>query len=209
MTNEASQSDGSDADVPDTDGEESTAEPEAPAAATLIAEGEYEAVADRIEPDSLVGAEALRAVAAELAAATDRIDELESTVKRVQADFQNYKKRMGTREAQVRKQATAATIERVVEVRDNLVRALAQDAAADIRPGVESTLEAFDGALDALGVEVIAPVPGDAVDPHQHEVLAKVPADSEAGTVADVARQGYLLDEQVIQTAQVTVSDDA
>jgi molecular chaperone GrpE (heat shock protein) len=35
-----------------------------------------------------------------------------------------------------------------------------------------------------------------------------VPADSEAGTVADVARQGYLLDEKVIQTAQVTVSDD-
>ena len=115
---------------------------------------------------------------------------------------------MSTREAQVRKQATAAAIERVLEVRDNLVRALAQDAAADIRPGVESTLEAFDGALDALGVEVIAPAPGDTVEPQRHEVLAKVPADSEAGTVADVARQGYLLDEKVIQTAQVTVSDD-
>jgi molecular chaperone GrpE len=208
MTNEASQSDGPEADAPETDAEESTEETTEPTAATLIAEGAYEAVADRIEADSLVGAEALRAVAAELAAATDRIDELESSLKRAQADFQNYKKRMSTREAQVRKQATAAAIERVLEVRDNLVRALAQDAAADIRPGVASTLEAFDGALDALGVEVIAPAPGDMVDPHRHEVLAKVPADSEAGTVADVARQGYLLDEKVIQTAQVTVSDD-
>jgi Molecular chaperone GrpE (heat shock protein) len=208
MTNEASQSDEPEADVPDADEEESSAEAEEPTAAVLIAEGEYEAVADRIEPDSLVGAEALRAVAAELTDAGERIDELESSVKRVQADFQNYKKRMGSREAQVRKQATAAAIERVVEVRDNLIRALAQDAAADIRPGVESTLEAFDGALEAMGVEVIAPMPGDPVDPHRHEVLATVPADSEAGTVADVARQGYLLDEKVIQTAQVTVSDD-
>jgi Molecular chaperone GrpE (heat shock protein) len=210
MTNEASQSDGPEADVPEVDEEEeeSAATAEEPTAAVLIAEGEYEAVADRVEPDSLVGAEALRAVAAELSAARERIDELESSVKRVQADFQNYKKRMGGREAQVRKQATAAAIERVVEVRDNLVRALAQDAAADIRPGVESTLEAFDGALEAMGVEVIAPMPGDEVDPHRHEVLARVPADSEPGTVADVARQGYLLDEKVIQTAQVTVSDD-
>ena len=209
MTNEVSETDGPDGNLSDSDADESPQEREEQTAAALIAEGEYEAVADRIETDTMVGAEALRAVASELAAAHDRIDELESSVKRSRADFQNYKKRMADREAQVQKQATAAAIERVVEVRDNLMRALAQDVASDIRPGVESTLEAFDRALDALGVEVIAPTPGEAVDPHRHEVLARVPADTEAGTVADVARQGYLLDEKIIQTAQVTVSEDA
>ena len=209
MTNEASETDGPEGDLSEAAAGESAEERTESTAAALIAEGEYEAVADRIEADSMVGAEALRAVASELTAAHDRIDELESSVKRSRADFQNYKKRMADREAQVQKQATAAAIERVVEVRDNLMRALAQDVASDIRPGVESTLEAFDRALDALGVEVIAPTPGDPVDPHRHEVLARVPADTETGTVADVARQGYLLDEKIIQTAQVTVSDDA
>ncbi len=134
------------------------------------------------------------------------IDALESKLKRSQADFQNYKKRMQKRRQQEQKRATEDLVSRLIDVRDNLKRGLDQDG--DIREGIEATLSQFDSVLEQENVEIIAPEPGDDVDPQRHEVLLNVESDQPAGTIDGLQREGYAMAEKIIREAQVTVSDE-
>jgi len=136
-----------------------------------------------------------------------RIDELEGALKRSKADFKNYKKRAKRREEEIRERATEDFVGRIVSVRDNLVRALDQDEGADIRSGIESTVEEFDRILAEENVSEIAPGPGSEVDPTRHEVLMRVDAEQPEGTVAEVYRPGYEMSGSVLREAQVTVSE--
>lgn len=136
------------------------------------------------------------------------IEDLKSRIKRKQADFENYKKRMEKRREQEQARATEDLVTRLVDVRDNLTRALEQDADADIRDGVESTLKQFDRILDDENVEPVEPEPGDEVDPERHEVLVRMDSDQPPGTIAQVHRPGYEMAGKVIRTAQVAVSED-
>ncbi|MBB6645445.1 nucleotide exchange factor GrpE [Halobellus ruber] len=143
----------------------------------------------------------------ELEAKDERIDELEDALARSKADFKNYKKRAKRREEEIRERATEDFVGRIVSVRDNLVRALEQEEGADIRPGVESTVEEFDRILAEENVSEISPEIGADVDPTRHEVLMRVDADQPEGTVAEVYRPGYEMAGSVIREAQVTVSE--
>jgi molecular chaperone GrpE len=142
-----------------------------------------------------------------LAAEEARAEELESKLKRKQADFQNFKKRMEKRREEEQARATEALVERLLDVRDNLVRALEQDEDVDIREGVAKTLDTFDRVLDAENVVTIEPEAGADVDPQRHEVLLKVASDQPPGTVDSLQRPGYEMAGKVIRPAQVTVSD--
>ncbi|RJT03410.1 nucleotide exchange factor GrpE [Halococcus sp. IIIV-5B] len=149
----------------------------------------------------------LRERAATAAERADEVEELETQLKRKQADFQNYKKRTKQRQEEQEARATEDLVTRLLEVRDNLSRALDQDEEVDIRPGVESTLEEFDRVLDDENVDPIDPAPGDAVDPQRHEVMLRVDSDEPSDTVAEVYRPGYEMGEKVLRPAQVTVSE--
>lgn len=151
--------------------------------------------------------EALGRVDAERADQADRADDLESRLRRKQADFQNYKKRQEKRMEEERERATEDLVERLLDVRDNLARALDTDEDADIRGGIDSTLSQFDRELDRENVERIEPEPGDTVDPVRHEVLATVPSGESEDAIADVHRPGYEMGGKVLRPAQVTVSD--
>ena len=146
---------------------------------------------------------------AELDERESEIEDLTARLKRNQADFQNYKKRAKKRQEQLKERATEDLVERLVTVRDNLIRALDQDEGTDIRGGVESTLKEFDRILESENVAVIEPEPGEEVDPHRHEVMMRVDSDQPEGAVADVYQPGYEMGERVIRAAQVTVSDDS
>jgi molecular chaperone GrpE len=135
-------------------------------------------------------------------------EELEEKLKRKQAEFQNYKKRMKKRRETEKQRATEDLVTRVLDVRDNLERALEQDEDTDIRGGVESTLRQLDDVLDAENVAVIDPDPGEDVDPSVHQVLANVESDEEPGAIADVHRPGYEMADKVLREAQVTVAEE-
>jgi molecular chaperone GrpE len=178
---------------------------------TERASGETERLADRVtEHDADLGEtvrEQLRAREERIEELEDEIEELEGKVKRKAADFENYKKRAERRREELRERATEDLIERLTDVRDNLVRALDQDEGVDIRDGVASTLETFDRVFEEENVETVEPEPGEEVDPHRHEVMMRVESDQPEGTVVDVYRPGYVMADHVVQTAQVTVSE--
>ena len=137
----------------------------------------------------------------------ERADDLESRLSRKQADFQNYKKRQEKRMEEEKQRATEDLVERLLDVRDNLARALEQDDDADIRGGIESTLVQFDEELDRENVEVIEPDLGADVDPQRHEVLITVESDQPEDSVAQLHRPGYEMAGKVLRPAQVAVSD--
>lgn len=168
-----------------------------------------DAIAERVadqEPEEVAGEIAdLRARNDELEL---EVEDLESRLKRKQAEFQNYKKRQKKRQEQERERATEDLVERLLEVRDNLKRALEQDEDADIREGVEATFRLLDDVLTDENVDPIEPEPGTEVDPQRHEVLLRVESDQPAGTVAEVHRPGYEMAGKVLRAAQVTVAED-
>ena len=184
------------------DGEAADAAAEAvPNVADRVAEYDEELAAEVSELESRV-----ESAESELDAKDERIEELEAALKRSKADFKNYKKRAKKRQDEIRERATEDFVERVVSVRDNLVRALDQDEDADIRPGIESTLEEFDRVLEEENVDPIDPEAGTDVDPTRHEVLMRVDDERPEGTVVDVYRPGYEMAGSVLREAQVTVS---
>lgn len=144
----------------------------------------------------------------ERAAREDDIEELEAKLKRKQADFKNFKKRQEKKLADQTARATEDLVEKLLPVRDNLARALEQDADADIRDGVEGTLRELDRVLENEGAERIEPEPGQKPDPDRHEVLMRVESNRPAGTIDELYRPGYEMGERVVRTAQVTVSSD-
>ncbi|MDS0258037.1 nucleotide exchange factor GrpE [Haloarcula sp. S1CR25-12] len=138
----------------------------------------------------------------------DKTEELGDKLKRKQAEFQNYKKRMKKRREEEKQRATEDLVGRILDVRDNLERALEQDEDTEIRSGVESTLRQLDDVLQAENVAVIDPEPGEDVDPTQHQVLANVESEEEPGAIAEVHRPGYEMADKVLREAQVTVSEE-
>lgn len=139
---------------------------------------------------------------ADLTAAEEEVTALEERVQRVQADFQNYKRRAERRREDERDRAVRELLGRLLPVRDNLARALEQDADADIRGGVRSTLEELDRVLEAESVTPVDPEEGAPVDPDRHEVVHR---EDDGEGVASVFRRGYETPDTVLRPAQVTV----
>lgn len=198
----------SDADEP---GDAETDEPDGAETGEPLEERIEDRIADADPAEVAEEIATLRERAIELELRVDELeaerDDLESKLKRKQADFENYKKRQKKRREEERERATEGLVTKLLEVRDNLARALETDEDADIRDGVEATLRQLDDVLDAENVERFEPEPGSDVDPTRHEVLLRVESDEPEGTVAEVHRPGYEMAGKVLRTAQVTVSE--
>lgn len=139
----------------------------------------------------------------------EEVDDLEARLRRNRADFKNYKKRAKKRQKQLEKRATEDLIERLIDVRDNLRRAV-EDEHEDVeslREGVELTLRELDRVFEDENVSQIHPESGEEVDPQRHEVMLRVESDHPEDTIADVYQPGYEMADKVLQAAQVTVSD--
>jgi molecular chaperone GrpE len=187
------------------------AEPGVPEAEGIDASAVVETVRDASAEETARALALLRQrvtdLEAELRARNDEVADLEGRLRRKQADFQNYKKRQKERLEDEKRRATEDLVERLLDVRDSLARALDQDEDADIRNGVETTLTQFDEQLKRENVDRIEPDPGDEVDPERHEALATIASDRPENTVAEVHRPGYEMAGKIIRPAQVAVSD--
>ncbi len=207
---EGSGADDAIADVPEDGTSESDGKPEAES--TVDGDGAVEdeatpALSDRVAEHDADLAEEVADLESELDATREEVDELTSKLARVRADFSNYKQRAKRKREEIRERASESLVERIVPIRNDLLRALNQEDGSDIRPGVESTLEKFDEVLDEEGVDPIHPEPGTEVDPSRHQVMLRVDGNQPEGTVHEVYEPGYAMGGRVIAEAQVTVSD--
>jgi molecular chaperone GrpE len=124
-------------------------------------------------------------------------------LKRLQADFDNYRKRMMRQQAEVSARAGARIIERLLPVLDSFERAL-EHAPDD--EGLVQVQKELMTALQAEGLSLIDAL-GNRFDPHFHEAVeSREDPDVTEPTVEEVYRSGYTLGSKVIRPAMVVVS---
>ncbi len=141
------------------------------------------------------------------AAAPDTAREYRERLMRLQAEFDNYRKFMENQMAAHRQRAGEDVICDVLEVADNLERALQAKGDRDaIREGVRMVAVQMQDMMARWGVREI-PTAGSRFDPELHEAVERV-EDPEAnpGSIVKVFRKGYTLRSNVIRHARVAVA---
>ncbi|MEA2522221.1 MAG: molecular chaperone GrpE [Actinomycetota bacterium] len=129
-------------------------------------------------------------------------------LRRLQAEFDNYRKRVQRELQEARELGAAPVLARLLEVLDDFELAL---IAAAEKPdidrflhGVELVYSKFTDALRAEGLERMD-VQGKPFDPEQHEALMQTGDGDGDPVVADVLRPGYTLKGRVLRPAGVRV----
>ena len=147
-------------------------------------------------------------------AETDRLRrEVEDARKRVlqaQADAENFRKRMRRDYEDQLKYAAVPLVGDILQVRDNLTRAIDAAGSAEqttgLKEGVQMVAKQLDDTLAKHGVEPI-PAEGETFDPNVHEAISQIPSeDHPQGVVVHVAVAGFQMHGRVIRPAQVVVS---
>jgi molecular chaperone GrpE len=145
-----------------------------------------------------------------LAAKTQEIERLQDRWLRLQAEFDNYKKRMAREKADFLKFATEGLLLEFLPILDGLERGVAS-ARADASPtalvdGIEMIIRLFRSTLEKAGVKPMDAV-GQPFDPSLHQAIAQVDSpDGRENMVVEEIQKGYLLEGRVLRAAMVKVS---
>jgi len=133
-------------------------------------------------------------------------DEYLDHLRRLQADFDNFRKRMMRDQTSHLERATSGLIEQLLPVLDAFELAMlnAGTDAERLRKGVELVYSELLGVLEKVGLERIE-AKGKPFDPEEHEAVMSVEDDGEPG-VRDVVRTGYRLKGRVLRPAMVKVA---
>ncbi len=145
------------------------------------------------------------------AEAQHELDELKDRYLRLQAEFDNYRRRTLKEKMDLVASGGEDVIKSLLCVLDDLDRAIAAMNSAEsvdsIREGVELIRRKFLEVLRGKGVSEIEAV-GQPLDTDLHEAVAKFPVEDERkGLVIDVVQKGYKLNDKVIRYAKVVVGE--
>ena len=145
----------------------------------------------------------------ELQAAKDQAEEYLNLAQRVQADFENYRRRTKATRAEAYEDGARDFIKQLLPVVDNLERAIAQESADEsLMTGVKLVYKQLTEALEKRGVQVIDR-PGEKFDPNlENAVLQGAPDEGEPGTVCAVLQKGYKMGDFVLRHAMVKVVEE-
>lgn len=133
-------------------------------------------------------------------------DQLLDRLARLQAEFENARKRAERERTEFRDYATGSVVEQFLPVVDNFELALKSTGTAEqLRSGVELIVKQMDDILRQMQVAAI-PTVGEAFDPRLHEALGNVEReDLPDQHVAEEIRRGYRLRERLLRPALVRV----
>jgi molecular chaperone GrpE len=174
---------------------------------------------ERFTPDDRheVAVSEEEAATSELEADLARLSQLQSerdeyldTLRRVQAEFENYRKRVIKEQTALVDRASEGLVEQLLPVLDSFELALKNfDAAGgqdteSVRKGVELVYAELLGVLEKAGLSRVE-AEGKPFDPNVHEAVMQEEGDGEP-VVTDVLRTGYTLKGRVLRPAMVKVS---
>ncbi|UWZ84028.1 nucleotide exchange factor GrpE [Occallatibacter riparius] len=133
-------------------------------------------------------------------------DQLVDRLARMQAEFENARKRAEREKADYRDYATAGAVEQFLPVLDNFELALkATGTVEQMRSGVELIVKQMEEILRQMNVTPVAAV-GEEFNPHHHEALGSVERlDLPDQHVAEEIRRGYKIREKLLRPALVRV----
>jgi len=154
-----------------------------------------------------------------LAAMTAERDDMKDRMLRIAAEFENWKKRSRKEQTDAVAQARESVLKDVLEIADNLERAMgaqaqvggkggagagAVDGAAVVK-GVNLVLRLFQQKLERYEVRPFETT-GQPFDPRIHEAISRVESEVPAGSIANELQKGYRVGERLLRPAMVSVS---
>jgi molecular chaperone GrpE len=146
-------------------------------------------------------------VEARLAAAEAKAQEHLDDLKRLAAEFENYKKRTAREHASLSTRAAERLIKELLPIVDDLERALEaaeEHQEAKLEEGVRLVHRQLASALEREG---LAEIETDGkFDPHVHEALLSQPSEADEGSVIEVLQKGYRLGDRVLRPARVVIA---
>jgi len=136
-----------------------------------------------------------------------KIAELTETLQRLQAEFENYRKRVDKEKEEFVKYAKAELISKVLPVVDTFKIALenTKDNEKFVQ-GMEMTFNQLISTLEAEGLRPIDAL-GKKFDPYMHDVMLKQKSEKEEGMILEELQKGYMLNEKVLRHSKVKVSE--
>lgn len=142
-----------------------------------------------------------------LTAAQEEAAELRDKLLRAHAEMENLRKRTAREIEDARKFAVERFSVALLDVVDNLERALGVEEGneAGLREGVKLTFDAWHAMMEKFDLKRVDAV-GEQFDPHKHEALSQMPNDAPQGTVIAQHVAGYTLHDRLIRPAKVLVS---
>jgi molecular chaperone GrpE len=168
-----------------------------------------------VEPDSVNGdAGPVSEEEMQLAADIDALQrweqertELLDTTRRLQADFENYRKRVLREQTALVERATEGLIEQLMPVLDSFelaVQSFDETDETKVRKGIELVYAEFFAVMEKNGLERIDAL-GAPFDPSEHEAVMQDDGDGDP-IVGDVLRTGWKLKGRVVRPAMVKVT---
>lgn len=141
-----------------------------------------------------------------------KLDELSDRYIRLQAEFNNFRRRTVKEKAEIIKSGGETVLKDILPVIDDFERAIdSMKEISDDDAGKQGTLLIYSKFLDFLNQHNVKEI--DALhqdfDVDIHEALTKIPAPEKElkGKVVDVVQKGYILNEKVIRFAKVVVGE--
>jgi molecular chaperone GrpE len=130
-------------------------------------------------------------------------------LKRLAAEFENYRKRVAREQQALSTRAAERLVKELLPIVDDLERALevdpkARSAEAKLEEGVRLVHRQLESVLEREGLAEIET--NGKFDPHVHEALLAQPAEAEEGSVIGVLQKGYRLGDRVLRPARVIVA---
>jgi molecular chaperone GrpE len=134
-------------------------------------------------------------------------DALYDRMARLQAEFDNFRKRQSKENQDFRDYALTNAIQTLLPILDSLDRALqTQPEGQEFRKGVELIDRQFHDALSKLGVEPLE-AKGQPFDPTYHQAIQMVDSkEVPENHVVDELQRGYKIKDRLLRPAMVTVS---
>lgn len=138
-------------------------------------------------------------------------DTLLDRLARLQADFENARKRAAREQQDFREFALADALKSLLPILDSFERALETSAQekSEIRSGVELIYKQLHDALGKLGLRAI-PATGEPFDPHLHEAIEMVDTNQTPDhQVLEELQRGYKLKDRLLRPAMVKVAHNS
>ena len=141
-------------------------------------------------------------------AAACESDQYLDQLQRLQAEFENYRKRVHRREEQLNDEIRSEVCRELLPVMDDMERALAhaREETDTLRSGLEMVYRNFTSILTRMGLEAIDAI-GQPFDPQIHEaVMVEVDPQGQDEIVTEELQKGYLFKQKLLRPAKVKVT---
>lgn len=140
---------------------------------------------------------------------TSRLADMNDKYLRIYSEYENYRKRTSAEKADLILNGGKDVIKSMLPVIDDMERAL--DNMSDDDPAKEGMLLIYKNMVKTLQQRGLKPMEakGEQFDENFHEAITQIPAPSPdaKGSVIDVVKKGYFLNDTVLRYAQVVVAN--